>query len=771
MATDQVLSTNAMERCELTKPLNPFVTAMDQSDWATGSSTRVNSHDTEKRLNGSSPGYSPRTPSPVLGGSANPSQSHSVATPGHLTFPPIGLGSIDQEKQLLRSMQEADEIDDPLDQENASLVADAMEQLKKLDQSTMEPREVSQTVRDKTYSQIRSLLDRLDQQQFSRARLKHIVHVTRLASLSLLSSLRISYSHMLHAERDINSRLEVELNGSKSQSRMLSDMVSRASLSQDEERRSHSHFKPETRSPEVNRKVSPPSPSVAERNKLQADKRYLRQRVQDAEAQVARLEAELQSLRPMLLRQQAEEANLASIETSSHIANPPRTPRRQREAMMGDAKSEHLLLAARMLRTLRQATRPSNMSSSPGSMVTDPSPNKSKPFSHPSDVPHTPRTHRTMYPATPQSARTRPQIVTDERSLRSSIEPNAPLSGIDELLYAAQSLRGSDLSTTAKSSQKSHRGIPNSDSDVYYDATSPIASSSPQQMYTSGPVSAPMFGSPKRRRVVLPQMNIDEDDPHFKPHYASHPPNASDAYTKSMPIEPLTALDLLADQAAAHESPDRPGTHRRSHSSSHASLQQPSWTPVATKTASASAVKPRATNNQSPEKRLPYVRWSTEEDTKLRRAIKEHGQRWEHVARAVGTRSYHQCRQRYLLMRRKEAAANGSASPTKVSGSSISRTPTKPSLQATLATDGTPFEDKPRKTAMDEEMGVSSSSSNSSAGARDLEARKPVPTLGQPQFHSPTRYDRAMPRSHVHHHSASSTPQFPPGRVGPVLYS
>ena len=42
---------------------------------------------------------------------------------------------------------------------------------------------------------------------------------------------------------------------------------------------------------------------------------------------------------------------------------------------------------------------------------------------------------------------------------------------------------------------------------------------------------------------------------------------------------------------------------------------------------------------QSPEKRLPYVRWSTDEDIKLRRAIKEHGQRWEYVARAVGTLS------------------------------------------------------------------------------------------------------------------------------------
>jgi hypothetical protein len=66
---------------------------------------------------------------------------------------------------------------------------------------------------------------------------------------------------------------------------------------------------------------------------------------------------------------------------------------------------------------------------------------------------------------------------------------------------------------------------------------------------------------------------------------------------------------------------------------------------------------PQKGGNTSPDKRLPYVRWSEEEDQKLRRAIGEFGQRWESVARVVGTRTYHQCRQRYLLMRRKEAAA------------------------------------------------------------------------------------------------------------------
>ena len=106
----------------------------------------------------------------------------------------------------------------------------------------------------------------------AREQLRHLLRVTRLASLSLFSSLRISYSHMLQAERDIKARLEVELSGSKIQSKMLSDMVSRASLTSSHE----------------DDDALPDS----ERNKLLADKRFLRQRVRDAEMQVARLETE-----------------------------------------------------------------------------------------------------------------------------------------------------------------------------------------------------------------------------------------------------------------------------------------------------------------------------------------------------------------------------------------------------------------------------------------------------------------------------------------------
>ncbi|KAI3620644.1 hypothetical protein CBS9595_002611 [Malassezia furfur] len=697
-------------------------------------------HD-DGRPSSGAPLRSPRTPSPILGGGRAADEGDVHTTPGHLTFPHVGLGTMEQEMQLLTSIEDLDEAD-PLDHADDTLTSRALACAAALERDGAG---AADEAPEAPASMIRALVDRVQQQQASRTHLKHLVRVTRLASLSLLSSLRISYSHMLHAEREINSRLEVELHGSKSQSRMLSDMVSRASLSHDDERRTAATTTPHKAEPApadaetaAAASSSPPPPAV-ERNKLLADKRYLRQRVHDAEAQVARLESELRALRPMLLRHPGEEAGSAAAPLPPSA---PRTPRRQREAMMGDAKSEHLLLAARMLPTLRHATR------SPSSMATDLSPSKYKTDAYHAEAPpHTPRARDALYPTTPKSTAPRPRVVTDERTLSARSEPSAPLSGIDELLYAAQSLRGADAPTS---------GAPRAD--VPVEASSPLHAS-PLHAYPS----APMFGSPKRRRVSTSYMDVDEEL-HAGPRAPSTPQRP--AHDK------LSALDVLADQAAAHEAPHAHG-HRRTHSSSQAQLSAPAWTPVATKTASASAVKPRPVGgNQSPEKRLPYVRWSAEEDTKLRRAIKEYGQRWEHVARAVGTRSYHQCRQRYLLMRRKEAAANGTASPSKAGAPSAPRTPSRTPTRPTHAPHPTPFATAhaPARPGDGEE---GSSSSSSASSAHDAEAQHALPMLAQPQFTSPARYDRAVPHphAHTHHHPASSPQPFPHGRVGPALYS
>ena len=532
---------------------------------------------------------SPRTPSPILGAP----MGDDTYTPqgGHLTFPQVGLGlgTMEQEMQMLMDLENVDELDEtsPADAEAAAtelteLVAQLGLQAPASDAPLRVPSTDDTAAREEAWAQLTyQLAQRLQQQTESRERMRHLLRVTRLASLSLFSSLRISYSHMLQAERDIKARLEVELSGSKTQSKMLSDMISRASLQTQEERTP---------------RVAPATPGSAtadeddERTKLLADKRYLRQRVRDTEAQVARLETELRSLRPLLLR--ANHADDETLDAPTHT--PRRTPRRargaRREAVMGDATSEHLILATRMLRTLRQAARPPSDA-----------PARSGP-----DSPQTPRRPVDPFPTTPKHTRRANDGLNGSPYMPSSVRSmpaSTYSSGLDDLLHAAQSL---------------------------------APSSPPHSPWTP---HAPSLGSPKRRRMS----SMDMDD-----------------------APPTSALDVLANQAAIEHTASPMGLHRRTHSGPHILPGSTSWTPGPPLRAPASASKVRAAGSgASPEKRLPYVRWSAEEDAKLRRAIHEHGQRWEHVARAVGTRSYHQCRQRYLLMRRKEAAANGTASPSR----------------------------------------------------------------------------------------------------------
>lgn len=104
-------------------------------------------------------------------------------------------------------------------------------------------------------------------------------------------------------------------------------------------------------SPQTDVFDSPMSAMISERNKLVADKRHLKNRVRDAEAQLHRLENELKALRPLLLQGSAK-----AWATSSTVASVPATPsssqrtpgrvrkdpgsaRRRRHNVMGDAST------------------------------------------------------------------------------------------------------------------------------------------------------------------------------------------------------------------------------------------------------------------------------------------------------------------------------------------------------------------------------------------------------------------------------------------------
>ncbi|PWN50667.1 hypothetical protein IE53DRAFT_362187 [Violaceomyces palustris] len=575
---------------------------------------------------------------------------------------------------------------------------------------------------------------------------------------------------------------------------------------------------------EMDLEDSPMSSIIRERNKLAADKRYLRGRIRDAEAQIQRLENELKLMRPYLISGgiKLENAN-SNIEPSPSVTAPeasasapssgtvtaPTTPgrsggrkeksRRKRGVTMGDAETEHLMLAARRLREMRKEAAAASAASktaiaaataaaavaSTSSTVSkegERSPNPRSPVkrqaaddpfasAHEGDVtitavprtppskhveraPRTPRTGGSV-PSTPRTgARGHPRTSANKSAnpaTGSSVEEvgrwspqhgrvdsslsGSSFTGIDELLQAAKSLTGPGSSPPGARSGPSQRSAYGQD--PYYSKHlahqySADFNDPRSHFHPHVPDAAALpFESPKRRRVSSTALDFEPFGPPYSPDrrtprgrtrtegaepFGVAPRDSGDfgessQATSVLASSGLSALDLLADQAAASQNPSQ-GSERSygpHEGVSPVGVGEPSTSeeeamqmdeeragakaktpskPYETKlNGSRSNAKSPARGagkggsgtgsggskgagsenhksfggNQNPEKRLPYVRWTSDEDTKLRAAIKEHGQRWELISRAVGTRSYHQCRQRYLLMRRKEAAAKAQA--------------------------------------------------------------------------------------------------------------
>lgn len=380
---------------------------------------------------------------------------------------------------------------------------------------------------------------------------------------------------------------------------------------------------------------------------------------------------------------------------------------------MGDAEAEHLLLAARRLREVRRDHTSNDRGSGGAVQSAAFSPTK-RPlqdgrFLADEDAAHT----NEDAPATPRTP-----------SRRTEKTPRTPRSGANAILGATprSNRRGVNDSTVEEDGGSPRKGWPSHErvdsamssqsfangmdellqaaQTVLTRPTTPNSSEPPYYPRLPGP---PTHESPKRRRVSSAAVVLD----------GRRPREAEDAVEvlTAAPRSPekgwrrtrtategdsneqqsavsfgmgLSALDLLADQAAASQNPsqssDRSGSGsaeamaRPSSSSEHslsgldetmrmdedgravfagkgrpaqangrvraeedALLSSSPSAPSQYASANATALQstPRGsavagqtnTASPTPEKRLPYVRWTADEDTKLRKAIKEHGQR------------------------------------------------------------------------------------------------------------------------------------------------
>lgn len=737
---------------------------------------------------------------------------HDVLKLGHLSFPMlgVGVGPTKEEIELLvygTTSGSKDAADPTTPGEDSGSVESILGSLANMGLDP--PTESSASERERELAgMVKLLASRCNTLTESRDRAQSQLKSTRLTALSVISSMKQAHAHALAAHRNTTDRLEAELDGWKAQAKMLSALLNRAEAKGFDERRSSStnsaplvtfadrakaaassgtspghnrvasdsnqrllsspsfNDSAPTSSPgmtglgisssglgEVDTDISPAASLLRERNKLLTDKKHLKARIRDAEAQVYKLESELKALRPYLVSSGVKGSDLPTdihpgAQTPGEISQPgtaPTTPsrsgsrkdknRKKRNVTMGDAETEHLMLAARRLRELRKEQAVAAAAAASASPVDSGSQENGKPalapdgpqISHTSPIkrqaseglndqpPRTPPSNRTeRAPKTPKSIASIPntprttgglrgrELEEDER--RGSWGPAAggrhrrmdsasSFTGIDELLQAAETLAPNHR---APSPTMRSRGLPPfaplGNEPGYYPRDLPpphrsmgyppppqlavITSRGPEyESYPYNPAyphqSSPLrmaHESPKRRRVssaafdfepYSPFLGSTERAPRNRTQtegadpFSHRPGYPRQDYTPSGPpsaggSQVLSALDLLADQATASQNPSQGSDEGVSPIGSLSSDEEKS---------SKLKTKGGFGGNQNPEKRLPYVRWTAEEDTKLRAAIKEHGQRWELISRAVGTRSYHQCRQRYLLMRRKEAAA------------------------------------------------------------------------------------------------------------------
>lgn len=215
-----------------------------------------------------------------------------------------------------------------------------------------------------------------------------------------------------------------------------------------------------------------------------------------------------------------------------------------------------------------------------------------------------------------------------------SVEPS-PGGGFDHLLQAAHVLGDDNPSPSTGKLTTTQLG-PTS---AYSNRST---SADPAKRRRS--LTAEWSAHPSASRQLINTLQQDDTDSE------AHP--SSDSYS---------ALDVLADASASQDYPaDVFGPRKRVRTHSAGGAAGPVLSPFAAAGAGVQSSPvyqgPRPNGLAGPAmilvppkpERAPYIKWNVEEDEELVKAVLQHGLRWDQVATAVTTRSYHQVRQRFL---------------------------------------------------------------------------------------------------------------------------
>ena len=246
--------------------------------------------------------------------------------------------------------------------------------------------------------------------------------------------------------------------------------------------------------------------------------------------------------------------------------------------------------------------------------------------------------------------------------------------GLNELIEAAQTLDESLVSDTDETdtvSELGERGGRDEEGEDYERKRRKVSTEGLMDRFDRDGSITVGGGQEDEEEDSDAEGDYEMDDDYLEPSTSKLAPPAATVSPKSPLRQPVTLdnhldspkgknahlspLAFLADQATSLLPSPRilrpPSIPLAS-----TSFLSPSYNPRPTvPLASPSNVLSEPKSEATPEKstsgtrpRSPYLRWEMSEDEALVKAILKHGQRWEFVAQSVPSRTYHQCRQRWL---------------------------------------------------------------------------------------------------------------------------
>lgn len=167
--------------------------------------------------------------------------------------------------------------------------------------------------------------------------------------------------------------------------------------------------------------------------------------------------------------------------------------------------------------------------------------------------------------------------------------------------------------------------------------------------YDDGRYPSVLMPAPDGAMVEAPEGAYAGSQPHpvhpsRSPPYASHH-QANPNYRVSLPPLAPNGSYMPSAPSNDHGRPHLAHQHGQHYSTQHLRPIQPAYGDYGHELTGPELTPAAAAAKKA---RSPYVKWTLAEDELLVKAVSEHGQRWDAVSKCVPTRSYHQCRQRWL---------------------------------------------------------------------------------------------------------------------------